>query len=164
VWTMYLSITVRSKDQMKPLSEHEISRPVPGLVQSLAREVAVRVRDDLAVHDLAGVRPIHAPLLVQLLGGGRRAADLAEATGVSRQAVAQVVTTLERDGYIERIADPGDSRAKLVCLTARGRAALRRMRSSSLALEEEWRDRIGGERLTALGEVLSELLTAAKVQ
>jgi DNA-binding MarR family transcriptional regulator len=122
------------------------------------------VRDDLAVHDLAGVRPIPAPLLVQLLGGGRRAADLAEATGVSRQAVAQVVTTLERDGYIERIADPGDSRAKLVCLTARGRAALRRMRSSSLALEEEWRDRIGGERLTALGEVLSELLTAAKVQ
>ena len=90
---------------MKPLSEHEISRPVPGLVQSLAREVAVRVRDDLAVHDLAGVRPIHAPLLVQLLGGGRRAADLAEATGVSRQAVAQVVTTLERDGYITRAGD-----------------------------------------------------------
>lgn len=144
---------------MAAKSVHEPTRPVPGLVQSLARAVAVRLRDDLAEHDLAGVRPVHAPLLIQLLGGGRRAADLAETTGVSRQAVAQVVASLERDGYIERIADPGDSRAKLVCLTARGRAALRRMRSSNLALEEEWRVRIGSERLMVLSEVLSELLT-----
>lgn len=144
---------------MKAQSVPETGHPVPGLVQSLAREVAVRLREDLAGHGMVGVRPIHAPLLVQLLGGGRRAADLAETTGVSRQAIAQVVVTLERDGFIERIADPGDSRAKLVCLTARGRAALRRMRSSNQALEEEWRARVGSERLAALSEVLSELLT-----
>jgi DNA-binding MarR family transcriptional regulator len=107
---------------------------------------------------MAGVRPLHAPLLVQLLGGGRRAADLADTSGVSRQAVAQVIAVLERDGYIERIADPGDSRAKLVCLTARGRASLRLMRRSSLALEEEWRARIGADRLATLRDILTDLL------
>jgi DNA-binding MarR family transcriptional regulator len=95
---------------------------------------------------------------MQLLGGGRRAADLAETAGVSRQAMAQVVATLERDGYIKRIADPGDSRAKLVCLTARGRAALRLMRTSNLALEDEWRARVGDDRLRALSDSLTDLL------
>jgi DNA-binding MarR family transcriptional regulator len=143
---------------MKSQSAPEMSRPVPGLVQALARSSARQLRDDLVDHDMAGVRPLHAPLLVQLLGGGRRAADLADTSGVSRQAVAQVIAVLERDGYIERIADPGDSRAKLVCLTARGRAALRLMRTSSLALEDEWRSRIGADRLATLRDILTDLL------
>jgi DNA-binding MarR family transcriptional regulator len=143
---------------MMAQSTRDTARPVPGLVQSLARVVAIRLRHDLADHDMVGVRPLHAPLLMQLLGGGRRAADLAETAGVSRQAMAQVVATLERDGYIKRIADPGDSRAKLVCLTARGRAALRLMRTSNLALEDEWRARVGDDRLRTLSDILTDLL------
>ncbi len=104
------------------------------------------------------MRPVHAPLLAQLLGGARRASDLAVTAGVSRQAVAQVVAKLESDGYLERIADPGDSRAKLVCLTAQGRAALRLMRTSNQSLEDEWRRQIGAERLSVLRGILSELL------
>jgi DNA-binding MarR family transcriptional regulator len=79
--------------------------------------------------------------------------------GVSRQAVAQVLANLERGGYLERIADPGDSRAKLVCLTAKGRAALRLMRTNNLSLEDEWRERIGGERMADLREILAQLLS-----
>jgi len=101
---------------------------------------------------------VHAPLLAQLLGGARRASDLATTAGVSRQAVAQVVAKLERDGYLERIADPGDSRAKLVCLTAKSRAALRLMRTSNQSLEDEWRRQIGADRLSVLRETLLELL------
>ncbi len=110
---------------------------------------------------MAGVRPLHAPLLAQLLGGARRAADLAASAGVSRQAIAQVVATLQRDGYIERIADPGDHRAKLVCLTAKGRAALRLMRTSNQSLEDEWRGQIGADRLSALRDTLLDLLAAS---
>jgi DNA-binding MarR family transcriptional regulator len=143
---------------MAALPATEMARPVPGLVQVLAHRAAARMRHDLAEQHLAGVRPLHAPLLAQLLGGARRAADLAAAAGVSRQAIAQVIATLERDGYIERIADPGDSRAKLVCLTARGRSALRLMRTSNQSLEDEWRARIGADRLAALRETLSDLL------
>ena len=48
---------------------------------------------------MPGLRPLHAMLLVPLLGGGRHASDLAETLGVSRQAVAQVVTRLESRGF-----------------------------------------------------------------
>ena len=44
-----------------------------------------------------------------------------------------MVATLERDGYLQRVTDPGDARAKLVCLTPRGRA-LRGRRSEKLGI------------------------------
>jgi DNA-binding MarR family transcriptional regulator len=109
---------------------------------------------------MAGLRPVHALLLIPLLGGGRHAASLASDLGVTRQAVAQVVATLERDGYVQRVADPGDARAKLVCLTPQGRAALRTMRSSARALEDTWRQELGADRLAAFRETLLALLSA----
>ena len=79
---------------------------------------------------------------------------------MSRQAVAQVVATLERDGYVQRVTDPGDARAKLICLTPRGRAALRTMHASARALEESWRLRLGVERLDEFRATLLALLAA----
>jgi len=111
---------------------------------------------------MTGLRPLHAVLLVPLLGGGRHASDLAETLGVSRQAVAQVVTRLEQDGYLTRVTDPGDARAKLICLTPRGRAALRAMRVTALAVEEEWRERLGPEGLAAFRGTLLTLLAASR--
>jgi len=132
---------------------------IPALVQLLARSGAERLRGEFAAQDMGGLRPLHALLLVPLLGGGRHASDLAETLGVSRQAVAQVVTRLELDGYLTRIADPGDARAKLVCLTPRGRAALRTMRATALAVEDEWRQRLGAERLAGFRDTLITLLS-----
>jgi DNA-binding MarR family transcriptional regulator len=126
----------------------------------LARSSTDRLRADFAEQGMAGLRPLHALLLIPLLGGGRHASDLAETLGVSRQAVAQVVTRLEGDGYLTRITDPGDARARLICLTPRGRAALRTMRTSARALEDDWRDRLGAERLAAFRDTLLTLLSA----
>lgn len=133
---------------------------MPALVQLLARSGAERLRADFAGQGMAGLRPLHALLLIPLLGGGRHASDLAETLGVSRQAVAQVVTRLERDEYVQRIDDPGDARAKLICLTSRGRAALRTMRTSALAVEEDWRRRLGAEQLASFRDTLLTLLSA----
>ncbi len=136
-------------------------RTVPALVQLLARSGAERLRADFAAQGMAGLRPMHALLLIPLLGGGRHASSIAADLGVTRQAVAQVVATLERDGYVQRVTDPGDARAKLVCLTPRGRAALRTMHASARALEETWRQRLGAERLADFRETLLTLLSAA---
>jgi DNA-binding MarR family transcriptional regulator len=133
---------------------------LPALVHALARSDANRLRADFAEHGFAELRPAHAVVLAPLLGGGRRAADLADLLGVTRQAVAQVVADLEAGGYVRRLADPGDARAKLICLTARGRAALRAMRASRLAVEREWADRLGSQRLEDLRAALTQLLQA----
>src|ERR1700761_452021 len=148
--------------QNQPVSQgvpEERARTVPALVQLLARLNADRLRAEFAALGLDGLRPVHAVLLVPLLGGGRHAASLAADLGVTRQAVAQLVATLERDGYVQRIADPGDARAKLVCLTPRGRAALRVMRSSALDLEDRWRRELGPDRFAAFRETLLALLS-----
>ncbi len=135
-----------------------MERTVQALVQLLARAGAERLRADFAAQGMTGLRPVHALLLIPLLGGGRHASSLAADLGVTRQAVAQVVATLERDGYVRRVTDPGDARAKLVCLTPRGRAALRAMRASAQGVEETWQQRLGAERLAEFREMLLTLL------
>ena len=136
-------------------------RTVPALVQLLARYGVERLRADFAAADMTGLRPVHALVLIPLLGGGRHAVSLAADLGVTRQAVAQVVATLERDGYVRRVTDPGDARAKLVCLTPRGRAALRVMRASARATEDAWRQRLGAERFAEFRAGLLVLLAEA---
>jgi DNA-binding MarR family transcriptional regulator len=60
--------------------------------------------------------------------GPHRISDLAAREGVSQPAMTQLVGRLERDGQVERGADPADGRAVLVRVTAAGRALLRRRR------------------------------------
>ncbi len=146
---------------MTASSPGEAGRTVPALVQLLARAGADRLRADFAAQGMDGLRPAHALLLIPLLGGGRHASSLAAGLGVTRQAVAQVVTTLERDGYVQRVTDPGDARAKLICLTPRGRAALRAMHATARAVEQDWRRRLGDERLADFRQTLLTLLAAA---
>ncbi len=122
----------------------------------------VRARGVLADAGMADLRPMTAQALVPLLGGGRHASELATTLRVSRQAVAQMVANLERGGYVERVDDPGDARAKLICLTARGRAAVRVLWDGSRALEEEWAELLGRERLQELRSMLATLLGHAE--
>jgi DNA-binding MarR family transcriptional regulator len=139
-------------------NENLFALTVPALVQVLSRRDANRLRADFAAQGFAELRPAHAVVLAPLFGGGRRAADIADLLGVTRQAVAQVVQDLEAGGYVRRLADPGDARAKLICLTARGRAALRAMRASRLAVEREWAERLGPQRLEDLRTALTQLI------
>jgi DNA-binding MarR family transcriptional regulator len=56
--------------------------------------------------------------------GASSAASLARETGVSRQAAAKTISTLESLGYVTRDADPADARKKHLHVTPEGRAAI----------------------------------------
>jgi DNA-binding MarR family transcriptional regulator len=146
---------------MADLGRPLASQTTPALLQSLARSQAARVTAQFAAAGLAGLRPGHAQLLVPLLGAGRRASDLADHLGVSRQAVAQVVATLEKGGYVERVTDPQDARAKLIRLTPRGLVALGVMRQTALAVEQEWARRLGPDQFDRFRETLVTLLSVS---
>jgi DNA-binding MarR family transcriptional regulator len=63
--------------------------------------------------------------------GGVRASELAQHLHIAPRSVTEVVDALEAKGLVERSPDPGDRRATLVGLTARGREvsdAVRRAR------------------------------------
>ena len=120
---------------------------VPALVNLVAASGVPRLRAAFAEAGLDGIRPAQAVALVPLAAGGLHASDLADRLNVSRQAVAQAIAGLERHGYVTRVADPVDARARIIELTPRGRQALRVTRSNALALEKRWERLLGPERL-----------------
>jgi DNA-binding MarR family transcriptional regulator len=63
-----------------------------------------------------------ASLLWLLDEGGTRSTLLAQRAGVTKQAMSQLVRLMERQGYLEQIADTHDTRAKVVRMTPRGEA------------------------------------------
>lgn len=127
----------------------------------LAATAGPRLRAAFAAAGLDGIRPAQSAALVPLAAGPLHASDVADRLRVTRQAVAQAVTALERHGYVERVPDPVDARARLIELTPRGRRALRVMRSSAVDVERQWQQTVGPERLQELRAILRSLLESA---
>jgi DNA-binding MarR family transcriptional regulator len=87
---------------------------------------------------------------------GSRLTDLADSSGLTKQAVGEVVADLEGLGYVERAPDPDDGRAKLIKLTERGGEARQTAVSIFEEIEREWAERFGPERIAAMRELLEE--------
>ena len=69
------------------------------------------------------VRPSYGSILVPLFEeDGLRMGELAARARLSKQTMTTMVRLLERDGLVERRADPSDGRASLVFLTERARS------------------------------------------
>ena len=68
------------------------------------------------------VRPSYGSILLPLFEeDGLRMGELAARARLSKQTMTTMVRLLERDGLVERRADPSDGRAALVFLTERAR-------------------------------------------
>ncbi len=143
---------------MRRLLHPDWQPTVPALVNLVAASGAPRLRAAFAAAGLDGIRPAQAVALVPLAAGELHASDLADRLQVSRQAVAQAITGLERYGYITRVPNPLDARARIIELTPRGRQALSVMRSNAVDLEQRWKNILGPQRLAELRETLQMLL------
>jgi DNA-binding MarR family transcriptional regulator len=145
---------------MRRVVDGEWKPTVPALVTLVAASGLPHLRAAFAAAGLDGIRPAQAVALVPLAAGGLHASDLADRLQVSRQAVAQGIAALERHGYVTRLPDPVDARARIIELTPRGRQALRVMRSNALDLEKRWQQILGERRLGELRETLQKLLAS----
>jgi DNA-binding MarR family transcriptional regulator len=68
------------------------------------------------------VRPSYGSILLPLFEeDGLRMGELAARARLSKQTMTTMVRLLERDGLVERRADPSDGRASLIFLTERAR-------------------------------------------
>lgn len=89
--------------------------------------------------------------------GGTRLTELAEQAQITKQSAGFLVDRLEEAGYVERVPDPRDARARLVRLAPRGQAAQVVARKAERALESEWTRHLGQDRMRALREALTSL-------
>jgi DNA-binding MarR family transcriptional regulator len=74
---------------------------------------------ELGFEDL---RPVHCAFLRALPLEGMRTTEIARVAGMTKQAIGQLAIELERLGYVQRLPDPTDGRAKIVKFASRGEA------------------------------------------
>ena len=103
------------------------------------------------------VRSAHGNVFQFLDDDGTRVSLLAERAQVSKQAMAQLVAHLEAHGYVERVPDPADGRAKLVRATARGRDVYAIAREVMAEVEARLTEQLGEAKLRRLRALLQEL-------
>ncbi|HET6967581.1 MAG TPA: MarR family winged helix-turn-helix transcriptional regulator [Ornithinibacter sp.] len=88
---------------------------------------------------------------------GTRLTDLAEMAQVTKQTAAFLVQRLELSGYVERVPDPTDARARLVRISPRGREALAVAAREERAIYGEWAEHLGARDMQRLTEIMGRL-------
>ena len=100
----------------------------------------------------------HLNVLPHLDVQGTRIVTLAERAGMTKQAAGQLVSELERWGYVERRPDPHDGRAQRIVFTDSGWVYLQQAQRIKREIEAEYRAALGEQRWQALQEGLALLL------
>ena len=142
-------------------------RPLPALLMQVKNAAVQKMFERMAEAGYGDVREGHGCVFGFIdLEHGSRLTDLAERSGLTKQAVGEAVAELERKRYVERVSDPDDGRAKIIRLTERGHDACLTGRRLFGEVEREWAEQLGDELVSALrqaAEQIAELETKPAV-
>lgn len=118
--------------------------------QAIQRQIIQRL-------NAAGFEELRVPhmAVLQFPGpDGVRPSTLAERAGMSKQAINQLLRSLERLGYIVRSDAADEGRARIVQLTKRGRAAYAKVHDILRDIEREWSHELGPKPFAQLKKLL----------
>jgi DNA-binding MarR family transcriptional regulator len=135
--------------------EHTRDLPLIRLLGVGLDQFSGQLHERVAAAGYGDIRPGHGCVF----GGidpdnGSRLTDLAERAMMTKQSVGEVTSDLERLGYVERVPDPDDGRAKLIQLTPKGREAYAIGQRLIDEVERDWAQRFGEDGVATLREVL----------
>jgi DNA-binding MarR family transcriptional regulator len=120
--------------------------PAQAIQRRIIRELNAAGYDELRVPHMA---------VLQFPGPeGVRPGTLAERAGISKQAMNQLLRSLENLGYLSRCDAPEEGRARIVRLSRRGRAAYLRTHEILRDIEREWSTELGPADFGRLKELL----------
>ena len=128
---------------------HAMRRFDARVMQLMARDIEVPLAlSNLAARDKVGAAHIHITRHLSL--AGERITDLAEKAGMTKQAMADLVTQCEAWGLVTREPDPHDARAKRVRFTEAGLAWLQAFHDAVTQAEAEFREAVGEDVATVV--------------
>jgi DNA-binding MarR family transcriptional regulator len=93
---------------------------------------------------------------------GLRPSQLADHVGITKQSVNDLLGHLERHGYLGRVPDPADGRARVIRLTSKGRRLEETIHAEARAAQLQIAETLGPRRFAQLHsslELLTELLS-----
>jgi DNA-binding MarR family transcriptional regulator len=130
---------------------------IGALLRVPAQAVHRRIVSELNAAGFEELRVPHMAVLQFPGPDGGRPGLLAERAGVSKQAMNQLLRSLEGLGYLARSDAAGEGRARIVRLTKRGRAAYAKIHEILQEIEREWIAELGPVRFSQLKELLLQV-------
>ena len=122
------------------------------------RVTIARLSRRLRKHELAGLTPTQLSALATVeRTGPLRLGDLAAVEQIAPSTLTRLVSVLEEHGYVERRAVPGDARAWMLVVTARGHEVLDQIRQENTLLLADSLLTLSAEQLAALAAALPAL-------
>ena len=127
---------------------------IGALLRVPAQAIHRRIINELNTAGFKELRVPHMAVLQFPGPDGVRPGLLAERAGISKQAMNQLLRSLEALGYLSRSDVPDEGRARIVRLTKRGRAAYAKIHDILRDIEREWGAGLGPKDFTQLKELL----------
>jgi len=127
---------------------------IGALLRLPAQAIHRRIINELNAAGFKELRLPHMAVLQFPGPDGVRPSMLAERAGMSKQAMNQLLRSLEDLGYIARSDAPGESRARMIRFTKRGSAAYSKVHDILRHIEHEWSQELGATRFAQLKELL----------
>ncbi len=127
---------------------------IGALLRVPAQAIHRRIIKELNAAGFEELRVPHMAVLQFPGPDGVRPGTLAERAGMSKQAMNQLLRSLEDLSYIIRSDAPEASRGRIIRLTKRGRAAYSKVHDILRDIEREWNSELGPERFAQLKELL----------
>jgi DNA-binding MarR family transcriptional regulator len=133
-------------------------RPLPRLLMEVKEAAVQKLFERLRHEGFEHVREGHGCVFGFIDSeNGSRLTDIAERAGLTKQAVGEAATELERLGYLERVPDPRDKRAKIIRLTPSGLEACLAGRRLFAEIEREWAEEFGEDLLAKMREAAERI-------
>lgn len=127
---------------------------IGALLRVPAQAIHRRIIKELNAAGFEELRVPHMAVLQYPGPDGVRPGTLAERAGVSKQAMNQLLRSLESLGYIVRSDSPDEGRARIIRFTGRGRAAYARVHDILADIEREWSAELGAKDFAQLKQLL----------
>jgi DNA-binding MarR family transcriptional regulator len=121
------------------------------------RALEQRAHDAVVAAGITDITLAQARIAARIGPNGTRVSDLAEQARVTKQSAGFLVDQLEAAGYVERVPDPADGRARLIRLTARANRVVRTANAEVERVLAEWAKHVGDARLRQVYETLLDL-------
>ncbi len=127
---------------------------IGALLRVPAQAIHRRIVSELNAAGFDGLVLPHLAVLQFPGPDGARPGALADRAGMSKQAMNQLLGSLEALGYIVRSPAPDEGRARIVRFTRRGRAAYAKIHHILRGIEREWSAELGPRNFAQLKALL----------
>jgi DNA-binding MarR family transcriptional regulator len=127
---------------------------IGALLRVPAQAIHRRIIKELNAAGFVELRVPHMAVLQFPGPDGVRPGTLADRAGMSKQAMNQLLRSLEALGYVARSDAPDEGRARIVRLTKRGRAAYAKIHEILRDIEGEWSTELGTKHFVQLKRLL----------